>query len=411
MNAAELVGPARWSSALLSLLLLLLCAFAGSAGAAGDGGGSGVQGAQAFAFVNEQRAANGIPAFTALMQQFSTAWCPDEDHGPSGGESWRDWSGGILWTADASPWSRAPLHQESLYDPAFSSFGDSIAPLNGSPSSCAGVGDYVLQWTEPTFFAFTSELGPAHTPPSETVSGEGPFAPQQKVGIALGVPTGPDLIVYAEGFAGEDSWAHQPVVSSAAIIGPDGQVPDVRIADYRNLDGYDDPGAAFLIPRSPLVPGTTYQATANWQGPQGDTATQIFSFTTTGRRPKPYGTISGLQLSASSISFTFTPVVGTSAPVQVRVEKQVTGHLVIQRRFPPRLCRPGTASAKEVRTHPWERIRCSTWQTAAAGGIEASAGLQSIPFSALKSRLTGAGAYRVVVSSGLSHATAEINLP
>ena len=264
-------------------MLLLAVTGAGSAAAA-SGSGSAVQGARAFAFLNQQRQANGIPPLTTLTQKFSTAWCPDEDNGPSGGELFRDWSSATFWTATSSPWDAAPLHQQSLYEPAYTGFGDSIG---GSPAaSCAGLGGYQSPWQSPTFFAFTSAQGRAQTPVSETVIGEGPFAPQQKVGIREGVTTGPNIIVYAEGFTGEGQWAAdpastQPEIVSVSLLGPTGPVKQVLFVNAGKLAGLAAPGVAFVIPCLPLAPATTYRATVVWHvASSGQQATQTFSFKT-----------------------------------------------------------------------------------------------------------------------------------
>jgi hypothetical protein len=96
----------------------------------------GVDGVQAIALLNQQRAANGIPPITTTNENYAAAWCPDEDHGPAGGEMRRDWSPFVDWTADSSPWTDAPLHQISMYDPRMDTAGD----VNVNGQACMGLG-------------------------------------------------------------------------------------------------------------------------------------------------------------------------------------------------------------------------------------------------------------------------------
>lgn len=142
-----------------------------------------------MAFLNQQRAVNGLPPVT-VNQQFAGAWCPHEDHGPSGGESARDLSSVVTgWSASSSPWDNAPLHQQDMYNPLFTQVGD----VNVEGQACLGVGAPLPEPPAPTFAAFYSDTGPTDVPTTETIYGEGPFAPQQLVGLPLGKPTGGQL--------------------------------------------------------------------------------------------------------------------------------------------------------------------------------------------------------------------------
>jgi hypothetical protein len=63
---------------------------------------------EAESFLNQQRAANSIPAFTTLNPAF-VSWCPEEDKPEySAGESFRDWAGGGSWSSTESPGSPDP---------------------------------------------------------------------------------------------------------------------------------------------------------------------------------------------------------------------------------------------------------------------------------------------------------------
>lgn len=239
-----------------------------------------VQGAAAIGLLNTQRAANGIASVTD-NQRFATAWCPNEDHGPSGGESGRDLSPFTSWTRTSSPWSSAPLHQQDLYDPMFQQEGDVIV---GS-QSCLGGGDPIAQPASPTYAYFTGEGGHNATPYREVVPGESPYAPNQAVGLKLGKPTGPNLILYADGFPAEYEPSTGMQLTSWTLKTSSGTVvTGVKKLDYGTAAEYGYPGSispdvAILIPPV-LKPKTQYLGTATWKGPQGQTGTQTFTFKT-----------------------------------------------------------------------------------------------------------------------------------
>ena len=237
----------------------------------------GVDGPQAIAFLDQQRAANGIPPITTINENYAAAWCPDEDHGPPGGETWRDLSGAVDWTADSSPWTNAPLHQMSMYDPRMDTAGD----VNVDGQACMGLGGDANQPASGvTFYAFVWEGGHSGVPPSETVYGEGPFAPQQLVGIPEGQATGPQPLLFAEGMRGA------PHAISFSLTDASGTpVPNVEFADSTTAAaaGYSP---AFLSQGGVMIPpvlaaDTTYNGTVVWEPSGGGaTATQTFSFTT-----------------------------------------------------------------------------------------------------------------------------------
>lgn len=238
------------------------------------------QGPEAIALLNQQRAANGIPPVTD-NQSFAAAWCPDEEGGPSGGELGRDLSSAAGWTATTSPWDNAPLHQQDLYNPLFTQAGD----VNVGNSGCFGAGAPAPQPSAPTFYDFISEKGNGAVPASETIYGEGPFAPQQAVGIRLGVATGPDILLYGLGFPQETLFAGVHVTGWSLRTAAGESVPDVRLVDAVTVAAYGYPGylagdVGIMIPPV-LRPATEYVGSAVWQGPSGATATQGFSFDTT----------------------------------------------------------------------------------------------------------------------------------
>lgn len=249
-------------------------------------------GAAAIAYLNQQRAANGIPPVTD-NQILATAWCPNEDNGPSGGELARDLSGASAWSASASPWDSAPLHQFTIYNPEFLEAGDA----NVSNSACMGLGDIAPQLAAPSFNVYLSDTGPATVPITETVSGEGPLAPQQTVGIPQGRQTGPNILLYARGFPGQQhSQDVNPVTWSLTASGQ--SVTAIKMADTNTFLAFGLPGGFYdgadMIP-PPLQPRTQYQGSVTWQGPDGTMATQVFDFTTGGPLPNHLA-IAAIQL-------------------------------------------------------------------------------------------------------------------
>jgi len=280
-----LPGERRLSIGLAAFVAAsLLCATAAQAQPANVA--SSVDGRQAIAFLNDQRVANRIPAITSINQALASPWCPNEDAGAwLPGEMARDWSSLTAWGTDTSPWDDAPMHQFSMYDPLFTAAGD----VNAG-GACMGLGNPVPQPVAPTFYAFVSDAGPSAVPDQEIVEGEGPFAPQNAVGIAEGTPTGPQPLLYALGFPGEQLNPSDSVhaVSWSLRTASGAAVPDVRMADEKAVAAYGYPGymavGGAMVP-PPLQPGTTYRGRVIWQGPTGRTATQTCSFSTAPASP------------------------------------------------------------------------------------------------------------------------------
>ncbi len=254
----------------LPVAVLIVCALLPAAAP----GARHVEGAQAIAFLNDQRAANGIPPVIE-NQLFASAWCPAEDTGPSGGESARVLSSFLAgWSPTSSPWDDAPLHQQTMYNPAYTQAGD----VDAAGQACLGTGAPLPEPPAPTFAAFYSDTGPHDVPTTETVAHEEPFAPQQLVGIPQGHPTGGQIILYAEGM-GEQV---EPV--SWTLAEANGTpVANVRMADEQQAEAAGYPGyltgVGVLIPPV-LKAESSYSLTVVWQSVSGSRATQALSFTT-----------------------------------------------------------------------------------------------------------------------------------
>lgn len=198
-----------------------------------------VSSAEAIAYLNQQRAANGIPGdladnpskdqgcldwarlYDPLPGQYPHEELPSQ-HGytPAGNEatSSSDLSGGgpylrgqraeRWWTADQNPWSTGPLHLVSLFDPVATSawYGES------GDNACMGTAGE-RAFSAPAFFSFPGN-GASNIAVSEQAS-EDPFTPAMAVGVDG--ESGPNFILYPE-----DTDAK---VQAATLTGPAGAVP------------------------------------------------------------------------------------------------------------------------------------------------------------------------------------------
>lgn len=229
-----------------------------------------VDGARAIAFLNQQRAANHIPA--VRVDQGLAAWCPDERADVSSRAISRDLSTATTWSPTMSPWDNAPLHQFSMYAPAYAGAGE----LNHDGASCLGLGGLSAPPSAHRFYAFIADGGPADVPTHEYVRGERPWAPQQLVGIPQGRTTGPQPLLYARGMGDVRAVSWSLTASDGAPL------HDVRLADATSSGGARLSGGGVMVP-PPLAPATTYRGSVLWQGAHGVTDTQRFTFTTAPR--------------------------------------------------------------------------------------------------------------------------------
>jgi hypothetical protein len=158
-----------------------------------------IEGAAAFALVNEQRAANGIPEFTTENQSLAS-WCPNEDHG-AGGSGNRvlsefTWA----WSATESPWETAPFHEALMYDPIFTEAGDvdATGPYDGTGpvvlAACMSVEHELPRPPTPQGYVFYAPGGASDVPPAYTAF-EAPRTPAED--LSLPPTTGPNIIAYA----------------------------------------------------------------------------------------------------------------------------------------------------------------------------------------------------------------------
>jgi hypothetical protein len=196
---------------------------------------------EAVGFLNQQRAANQIPAAVAFDSARTTG-CHNHDrymeqnglgHGeqpskPGYTPEGADMSsgevlaqGGIVFTATSNPWDAAPLHQTLLFDPTVNSAGYD----EDGGFACMRFGFDFSPQAAPAYYAFTSDTGRTNVPRVETVAGEGPYAPQEAVGIRQGVPTGPDILFFTVGVS-----SNHAVPGSVSLTGPSGPV-EAKLVD------------------------------------------------------------------------------------------------------------------------------------------------------------------------------------
>jgi len=239
-----------------------------------------VSSAQAIAWLNAQRAANGIPAGitdnpawdqgcsdhvkweeqnpTAVNPHIETPETPGytEDGAFAGanavlGGTWGA-STEYPWGA-ANPWETAPIHLMQLLGPDLSVTG--YAP--GCMMTWAGyqrpapAGPQLFTYPgNATNFIYGQEQ-----------ASEWPFTPAAFVGLPEGGTTGPYLYVLGYGTG-------SGALTSASLIGPTGPVPVVTVDNTTsgpqgNLGSYLPPGG-IILPTEPLTPGATYTASATF---------------------------------------------------------------------------------------------------------------------------------------------------
>ena len=309
----------------LAAILALALATAGSA-AAGP-----LSGAAIIDRLNGERAQLGlydnvqqVPAWSAKCglhnrwMRLNNRLQHPEIKGTRGYSRGGNWAGtssvlarGNGWRA-GNPWRNAPIHLTQAFHPdlrqagASDAFGhsclttwpgmddtDSVKPI-GAP-----LDDHF--WTLPKH---GGRIFPAQR------AAEGPFTPQEKVGIRAGALTGPYLYVWAttdrlseedmqqvpDPTTGEMVWPegalHMPlaIIERGSLIGPNGDAVATKVIDDGDVGGLAGLGNGWLLPIRPLKPRTAYRATVVLgTGPVepgfGDArqVTHTWTFTTTRR--------------------------------------------------------------------------------------------------------------------------------
>jgi hypothetical protein len=289
-KAPGCVQMLSWATRFLATVLIV-----GGALSAFPSTALGVTGQQAIAFLNAQRAANGLPGgivenpewsegcrlhvnYIALNGGIDLSNPHDEEPGKPGftslgQEAARSAVLGATFGADGSNgWEDAPIHLMQTLAPGLS--------VTGYADGCL--------WTWPGYQRAAPEQTALYSYPNNTAvyytetAGEWPYVPGEFVGLPQNAATGPYLYVFAFG-----QNARSVELTSASLTGPDGPV-EVRTVDDTtsgpkgDLGGYLPPGG-MVIPVSPLRPDSLY--TANVIGMSaGQVLTWTWSFRTI---PKP----------------------------------------------------------------------------------------------------------------------------
>ena len=254
---------------------------------------------QAVQFLNQQRAANKIPA-NVQLDSYRTTGCHNhnnymEQNGLQHGEDpskpgytpeGADYSnsgevlaeGGSGFSETTNPWDAAPLHQSLLFDPSVNQAGYD----DDGTFFCMRFGFDFTAPSSPTLYAYTSNGGREGVPASETVNGEGPYAPQEAVGIPQGTPTGPNILFFVDGFGSKNH------ATAFSLKGPGGGEVESKMVDSSTPPPNGQSYQAFntggdLIPVHPLDPFTEYQVSVTWHNDDnGQEMPQTLSFKTAG---------------------------------------------------------------------------------------------------------------------------------
>jgi hypothetical protein len=280
---------------------LLALTLAGAAPARAD-----VSGPDIVAFLNAQRAAQGIPAGIVEDPALSDGCAKHDNYGALNHTLVHDetmgnpgyttegkqaaqtsvlYSGGGPWSATKNPFETAPIHLHQLLAPRIDRMGAAETQGYGCATTLASRN----RPAPPADITYTYPGAGATGWTTAQTAFEGPYTPGERVGIPAGTETGPYLYV---SFDGPDLTPIDTATATAATLtGPAGPV-DVAVVDNTTsgLTNYLPTGME-LIPRAPLAPGTTYTstvaATVTTQGGGGPARgfSHTWSFTTSGIRP------------------------------------------------------------------------------------------------------------------------------
>jgi len=156
------------------------------------------------------------------------------------------------WGA-ANPWETAPIHLMQLLGADLSSTGYApgcMITWAGYSRPAPSTPELLTYPANGTDFIYSSE-----------VASESPFTPGSFVGIPDGTTTGPYLYVLGYGTG-------RGAIASASLSGPNGPVAVVTVDDTTtgpqgNLGSYL-PSGGMIIPAQTLTPGATYTASATF---------------------------------------------------------------------------------------------------------------------------------------------------
>lgn len=233
---------------------------------------STVSGAQAVAFLNAQRAANGIPAGITENREWSDGCAKHNRYVELNGTDMSDPHnedpskpgytpegqaaaqsavlGGTYDKSGQNPYETAPIHLMQLLGPGLSQTGYAEGCMWTWPGYQRPIPEGVETYSYP---------GPGASIYRSETAYEWPFVPGDFVGLPEGTKTGPHLYVFAFGGSGWDV-----DILRAELRGPSGSVP-VKFVDNltsgpKGSIGAYLPRGGIIIPTRPLDPGTRYRA-------------------------------------------------------------------------------------------------------------------------------------------------------
>ncbi len=287
---------------------------------AGVPGAVAVSSEQAVAFLNQQRAANGIPgdlvnrpdwadgcAKHNFYSHMTGDWGHTEDSSsPYSTPEGRDAAGAAVISmgsgysaAGKNPWEWAPIHLYIMLKPELTaaaydgSYGFACMRMYGA--------DPRPDPPTPQFYSYPGP-GSQGVYPDEYAA-EWPYTPQQLVGIPEYEVTGTNILLFSLGTRGLDA-------ESFSLRGPEGAVP-ARMVDQNTSNEVGSggwfAGGGVIVPEQPLAEHTTYAVSVRWRnlayggdfGEEPDPLSQTefydqdFSFTTgamsrEGRERRPW---------------------------------------------------------------------------------------------------------------------------
>ncbi|MDQ8045011.1 MAG: hypothetical protein AAGC46_03720 [Solirubrobacteraceae bacterium] len=322
-----------------------------------------LSGPQEIAFLNAQRASNGIPGDLVENPAMTDACAKHMNYiavnggglthsedsakpgytpeGAMAGSSSVLTSAGSAFTSTGvDQFETAPIHLMQMLSPWVTSSGASGGCLNTLAAQFGYFGATLRAFAAPTTFTYPGD-GSIAVPAKESAS-EGPYIPGAFVGLAnanntSGPVTGPHLFFYNAGPAVSwrgayaDARGHFTAVS---LTGPSGPVAVKSVDNDTTAPGLDPIGpylspGGILIPVSPLVPNQRYTATVTFQ-PDLDDVTNG-----TGAGPadgvpdlpavtKTWSFSAGAVAPTTATPVTPTPVVPTGTPPPLPVKPVLT---------------------------------------------------------------------------------------
>jgi hypothetical protein len=251
---------------------------------------------EAVALLSTQRTTNGIPGHLAVDRLLSRGCAnhiaylranPSEFYRDPHGEnphlpgyttlgastaSMSELSSGVYWSAEGNIWDAgtfgpypgtyAPLHELGLLRPQATEawYADWQDPSASIGYSCMGVSG-MRTFRSRRFFSYPGN-GRAGVSPGVLADIELPVNPAQLVGLPRNQPTGPNILVWAEG-----PFHVSPHIVRMVLRSAKGRVA-IRKADPRNRlfgEQWLYPGEAIIVPIHPLAGDTAHTLMLTWQ--------------------------------------------------------------------------------------------------------------------------------------------------